>query len=148
VISPEPQPQPPSTRLVPLQTEEASSVVAEMRMPTTPPPSAPVATVEEGEAATEVTITQAALEASSRAGPSVEGVVMVLDEDMAPSPASERHGAAVVLALESAQVPAATSHLPAVEVLVPPSTMGAQGPPRPRRWRSPPRPEFLSQSRR
>jgi hypothetical protein len=61
--------------------------------------------------------------------PSVEGVVRILDEDVAPHPALERHGAAVVLALESAQVPAATSDLPAVEVPVPPPTMEVQGPP-------------------
>jgi hypothetical protein len=54
---------------------------------------------------------------------------MVLDEDMAPPPASERHGAAVVLALESAQVSAATSHLPAVEVPMPHMTIEVQGPP-------------------
>jgi hypothetical protein len=54
---------------------------------------------------------------------------MVLDEDVAPPPMSERHGAVVVLTLESAQVPAVTSHLPAVEVLVPPLTMEVQGPP-------------------
>jgi hypothetical protein len=59
-------------------------VVAEMRVPTTPPPPAPATAVEEGEAATEATVTQAALEASSEVGPSVEGAVVVLDEDSAP----------------------------------------------------------------
>jgi hypothetical protein len=129
VISPEPQPQPPSTRSVLLRAEEVPSVVIEMRMPTTPPPPAPAAAVEEGEAATKATVTRAALETSSGAGPSVEGVVVVLDEDAAPPPASERHDAVVVLTLESAQVPAATSHLPAVEVSGPPLTMEVQGPP-------------------
>jgi hypothetical protein len=100
-----------------------------MRTPTTPPPSAPATTIEEGEAATEATITRAALETPSGAGPSVEGVVVVLDEDAAPPPASERLDATVVLALESAQVPAATSHLLAVEVPAPPPTMEVQGPP-------------------
>jgi hypothetical protein len=42
---------------------------------------------------------------------------------------SERRDAAVVLALESAQVPAATSHLPAVEVSAPPPMTEVQGPP-------------------
>jgi hypothetical protein len=70
-----------------------------------------------------------ALEKSSGTGPSVEGVVMVLDEDVAPPPATERHGAAVVLALESAQMLMATSHLLAVELPVPPPTMEVQGPP-------------------
>jgi hypothetical protein len=94
---------------VPLQAEEAPSVVAETRVPTTPPPPAPATVVEEGEAATEATVTQAVLEAPSKAVPSVEGVMVVLDEDSAPPPASESHDAAVVLALEPAQVPAATS---------------------------------------
>jgi hypothetical protein len=69
---------------VPLLVEEAPSVVAEMRAPATPPPPAPATAIEEGEAATEVIVTQAALEAPSEAGPSVEGVVVVLDEDSAP----------------------------------------------------------------
>jgi hypothetical protein len=59
-------------------------VVVETRAPTTPPPPAPAAAVEEGEAATEATVAQAALEAPSEAGPSVEGVVVVLDEDSVP----------------------------------------------------------------
>jgi hypothetical protein len=129
VISPEPQPQPPSTRSVPLRAEEAPPVVAEMRTPTTPPPPAPAAAVKEGEAATEATVTRAALEMPSRAGPSIEGVVVVLNEDAAPPPALEKRDAAVVLALESAQVPAATSHLPVVEVPAPPPTMVVHGPP-------------------
>jgi hypothetical protein len=65
VISPEPQPQPPSTRSVPLWAEGAPSVVAEMRTPTTPPPPAPTATVGEGEVATEATVIRAALDAPS-----------------------------------------------------------------------------------
>jgi hypothetical protein len=91
VISPEPQPQPSSTRPVSLWAEEAPSTVAEMRTPTTPPPPAPAAAVEEGEAATEATTTQVALEAPSGAGLSVEGVVMVLDEEEAPPTMPERH---------------------------------------------------------
>jgi hypothetical protein len=114
---------------VPLKAEEALSVVAEMRTPTTPPPPAPAAIVKEGEAATEATATRVALEAPSGAGSSVEGAVMVLDEEEAPPPVSERHGAAMVLALELVQVLAATSHLPAVEVPVPPPTMEVQGSP-------------------
>jgi hypothetical protein len=73
VISPEPQPHPPSTRPVPLQAEEAPSVVSETRAPTTPPPVVPAAAVEEGEAATGAILTPAAPEAPSEAGPSVEG---------------------------------------------------------------------------
>jgi hypothetical protein len=118
IISLEPQPQPSSTRPVPLQAEEAPSVVAEMRVPNTPPPPAPATTVEEGEAATEATVTQAAPEAPSKTGPSVDGVVVVLDENSTPLLAPESHDAAVVLALEPAQVPAATSLPPAVEVPV------------------------------
>jgi hypothetical protein len=60
VISPEPQPQPPSTRPVPSQAEEASSVVAETRELTTRAPPASPTVVEEGEAATVATVTQAA----------------------------------------------------------------------------------------
>jgi hypothetical protein len=110
---------------VPLRAEEAPSVVAEMRTPTTPPPPASTATVEEGEAATEATVTRAAPEAPSGAGPSVEGEVVVLDEDTTPPPTSERHDAAVVLVLESAQVPVMACHLPTVEVSVPPSDDGS-----------------------
>jgi hypothetical protein len=69
------------------------SVVAEMRVPTTPPPPAPATAVEEGEVATEATVAQAALEASSKAGPGIEGVVVVLDEDSAPPPVSKSHDA-------------------------------------------------------
>jgi hypothetical protein len=129
IISPEPQPQPPSTRLVPSQAEEASSVVAETRAPTTPPPPAPATAVEEGEAATEATVTQAALEAPFEAGPSIEGVVVVLDEDSAPPPASESHDAAAVPALQPAPMPAALSLLPAVKVPVPSPAVEVQGPP-------------------
>jgi hypothetical protein len=111
-----------------LQAEEAPSVVAEMRALTTPPPPAPATAVEEGEAVTEATVTQVALEASSEAGPSVEGVVVVLDEDSAPSLASESHDAAAVPALEPAPVPAVMSLLPAVEVPVPPPVVKVQGP--------------------
>jgi hypothetical protein len=100
-----------------------------MRMPTTPPPPAITATVEEVEVAMEEIVIRATPDAPSRAGPSVEEVVMVLDEDAEPPPASERHGAVVVLVLESAQVPAVTSHLLAVEVPVPPPMMGVRGPP-------------------
>jgi hypothetical protein len=87
---------------VPLQVDEAPSAVAEMRTPTALPPLVLSSAVEEGEVATEVTVTQAALEAPSEAGPSVEGVVVVLDEDSAPPPASESHDAAATLALEPA----------------------------------------------
>jgi hypothetical protein len=79
--------------------------------------------------ATEAVFIQSALETPSEAGPSVEGVVRILGEDVTPPPASEKLGAAVVLALESAQVPAATSDLPAVEVPVPSPTIEVQGPP-------------------
>jgi hypothetical protein len=69
--------------------------------------------------ATEATVTQAALEAPSEAGPSVEGVVVVLDEDSVPPPPSEFHDAVMAPTFESAQVPATASLLPAMEVLVP-----------------------------
>jgi hypothetical protein len=110
-----------------LRVEEVSSAVVEMRKPTMPPPPAPAAAVEEGEVATEATVIQAAPDVPSGADPSVEEVVMVLYEDVVPPPASERHGAVAVLALESAQVPAVMSHFPAVEV--PPPTMEVRGRP-------------------
>jgi hypothetical protein len=94
-----------------------------------PPPPAPATAVEEGEVATEATITQAALEAPSEAGPSVEGVVVVLAVDSAPLPASASHDAVAVPALVPAPVPAAMSLLPAVEVPVPPPVVEVQGPP-------------------
>jgi hypothetical protein len=112
-----------------LQNEEAPSVVTETRAQTTTPPPAPATAVEEGEAATEATVTQAALEAPSEAGPSVEGVVVVLDEDSVPPPVLESHDSVEVPALEPALVPAAMSLLPAVEVPVPPSAVDVQGPP-------------------
>jgi hypothetical protein len=114
---------------VPSQAEEAPSAVVKSRAPTTPPPPAPATTVEEGEAATKETVTQAALEAPSGAGPSVEGVGVVLDEDSTPPPASESHNVAAVPALEPAQVPAVLSLLPAVEVPVPSPAVEVQGPP-------------------
>jgi hypothetical protein len=77
-------------------------MVAKTRAPITPPPPAPATTVEEGEADTETTVTQAALEAPSEAGPSVEGVVVVLDEDSTPPPPSESHDAAMDPTLELA----------------------------------------------
>jgi hypothetical protein len=111
-----------------LQADEAPSVVAEMRAPTTPPPPAPATAVEEGEVAMEATVTQPALEAPSEAGPSVEGVVVVLNEDPVPPPPSECHDAAMARALEPAQIPATASLLPDVEVLVPSPAGHVQGP--------------------
>jgi hypothetical protein len=69
-----------------------------------------------------------------------------LNEDLVPPPVSERHDVAAVLALESAKVPAVTSHFPVVEV--PLRRWKFEVLPRPRRWRSPPQPEFPSRSRR
>jgi hypothetical protein len=103
-------------------------VVAEMRVPTTPPPPTPAAAVEEGEAATEATVSLAAIETPSEAGPSVEGVVVVLDEDSAPPSPPERHDVAMAPALEPAQVLVMASLLPAVEVPVPSPEGLVQGP--------------------
>jgi hypothetical protein len=89
VVSFEPRPQPPSAESAPPRAEEEPSVVAETRAPIVPPPPVPATAVEEGEAATEATVAQVALEAPTEAGPSVEGVVVVLDEDSAPPPPSE-----------------------------------------------------------
>jgi hypothetical protein len=86
VVSFEPRPQPPSAEPALPRVEEEPSVVTETSAPITPPLPAPATAIEEGEAATEMTITQASLEALSEAGPSVEGVVVVLDEDSAPPP--------------------------------------------------------------
>jgi hypothetical protein len=128
VISPEPQPRLPSTGLVPPQAEEEPSVAAKTRVPATPTPLATATAVEEGEAVTEATVTQAVLEVLFEAGPSVEGVVTVLYEDSAPLPLSESHNAAMAPVLEPTQVPATASLLPAVEVPVPSPAVGFQGP--------------------
>jgi cytoskeletal protein RodZ len=101
-----------------LQAEEEPSVVAETRAPTTPPPPALATAVEEGEAA---------LEVPSKAGPSVEDLV-ILDEDSAPPRPSENHDVAAAPALEPAQVPVAMSLLPTVEVSVPSPAVEVQGP--------------------
>jgi hypothetical protein len=111
-----------------LLAKEAPSVVAEARAPASPPPPAPATTVEEGEVATEVTVTQAALEAPSEASPRIEGVVVVLDEDSAPLPPPECHDAAMAQALEPAKVSATASLLPTVEVSVPSPAGHIQGP--------------------
>jgi hypothetical protein len=95
--------------MVTSQAEEAPSVVAETRVPTTPPPPALATAIEDGDVATEATVTHAALEAPSEAGASIEGVLVVLDEDLVPPPPSENHDAAVATTLEPAQVPAAAS---------------------------------------
>jgi hypothetical protein len=81
VVSSEPHPQPSSAEPALPQAEEELLVVAETRAPITPLPPAPATAVEEGEAATGTIVTQVALEAPSEDGPSVEGVVVVLDED-------------------------------------------------------------------
>jgi hypothetical protein len=103
-------------------------VAVETRAPATPPASAPTIAVDEGEAITEVTATRATLGASSQAGPSVDGVVTVLDEGLAPPPPSVSRDAAMPPALEPAQLPVTANLLPAVEVLVSSPTVGAQGP--------------------
>jgi hypothetical protein len=110
------------------QAEEEPLAAVEKRAPATPPPPAPATTVEEGEAVTEVTVTQVALEAPSKAGPIVECVVTVLDEDLAPPPPSVCRDAAMAPALELAHVPVMVSLLLAVEVSVPSLEVGAQGP--------------------
>jgi hypothetical protein len=113
---------------VPPQAEEQLSVVAEMRAPATPLPPAPTTAVEEGEAVTEATVTQAALGAPSEAGPSVEGVAMVLDEDSAPPPPSESHDAVMAPVSEPAQAPATASLPLAVGVPVTSPAVEVQGP--------------------
>jgi hypothetical protein len=104
-------------------------VVAETRAPIAPPPPAPAAAVEEGKAATETIVTHVALEASSEAGPSVEGVVVVLDEDSAPPPPSASRDAAMAPASETAQASVMASLLPTVEAPVPSPVVEVQGPP-------------------
>jgi hypothetical protein len=113
---------------VPSQDDEALSVAAETRVPTTPPLSAPATTVEEGEAVTKATATQAPWETPYEAGLSAEGVMMVSDEDSVPPPLSESHDSAMASALEPAQVPATASLLSAVEVPVPSPAVKVQGP--------------------
>jgi hypothetical protein len=90
VVSSELRPQPPSAESAPPRAEGEPTVVAETRAPIAPPPPVPAAAVEEGEAATEATVSQVALETPTEAGPSGEGVMVVLDEDSAPPPHRRR----------------------------------------------------------
>jgi hypothetical protein len=89
VVSSEPRPQPSSAESAPPRVEEEPTVVAETRDLIVPPPPVLAAAVKEGEAATEATATQVALETPTEASPSGEGVVVVLDEDSVPPPQSE-----------------------------------------------------------
>jgi hypothetical protein len=89
LVSSEPHPQPPSAESAPPRAKEESTVVAKTKAPIASPPPIPATTVEEGEAATEVIVTQVALETPTEAGPSGEGVVVVLDEDPVPPLPSE-----------------------------------------------------------
>jgi hypothetical protein len=148
VISPEPQPQPPSTGPVPPQAEEEPSVVAETRALGMPPPPAPATAVEEGEAVTKATVTQAALEASSEAGPSIEGVVMVLDEDSVPSPPSESHDATMARRWSRPRYRRRRAFSLLWRCQCPLQQWKFKVLSRPRRWQSPLRPEFPSRSRR
>jgi hypothetical protein len=132
---------------VPPQAEEEPSAVTEMRAPATPPPPIPATAVEEGEAVTEATVTQAALEAPSEAA-SAEGMVMVLDEESVPPPPSESHDVVMALALELAQVPAMGALSLLWRCRCPLQQWKFKVLSRPRRWRSPLRPEFPSWSRR
>jgi hypothetical protein len=119
VVSSEPHPQPLSAKSALPRAEEEPSVITETRAPIAPPPPVPSTTVEEGEAATEATVAQVALEALTEAGLSVEGVVVVLDEDSALPPPSESRDVAMAPASEPSQVSATACLLPVVEVPVP-----------------------------
>jgi hypothetical protein len=128
VVSSETCPQPSSTERKPPQAEEESTVVVESRAPTAPPPSVSAA-VEDGEATTETTATQVALETPTEAGSSGEGMVVVLDEDSAPPAPSESHDVVMPPRLEPAQVMATASLPAAVEVPEPFPEVGVSGPP-------------------
>jgi hypothetical protein len=69
------------------------------------------------------------LETPTEAGPSGEGVVVVLDEDSAPPPSSESRDVVMAPASEPAQVTATASLPPVVEVSEPSPAVGVPGPP-------------------
>jgi hypothetical protein len=100
-----------------------------MRAPIAPPAPVPAAAVEEGEAAMEASASQVALETPTEDGLSGEGMVVVLDEDLAPPPLSESRDVVMAPASELAQVTATAGLPPAVEVSEPSPAVGVSGPP-------------------
>jgi hypothetical protein len=103
-----------------------SAAAAEVSI--TLPPPVPTATVEEGEATTRVFASREALVTTTEAGPSDENVVVVLSEDSAASPPSEKRDAMTPPTSEPAQAGATVSLLPAVEVPVPSPAVEVPGP--------------------
>jgi hypothetical protein len=91
VITSEPDPQLSSTEPVPPQAEEVSAAAAVTEASIVPPLSAPIAAVEGGEMATEAHASRVTLVMPTKAGPSGEDTVVVLDEDSAAPPSLENH---------------------------------------------------------
>jgi hypothetical protein len=94
-----------------------------------PPPPFPAAALEEGETATEAPASSVALVTQTKADPSGEDAVVVVDEDSAALPSSENCDVVIPLASEPAKVTATTSLLPAVEVPEPSPAAEVPGPP-------------------
>jgi hypothetical protein len=112
----------------PPRAEEDPAAVAAVEASIAPPPPVPVAAVEEGEAATEVTASRAVLEQPAEAVPSGEDVVMVLDEDSTPPLSSGGRDVVMTPALEPTPAAVATDSLPAVEVPEPSPAAEVPGP--------------------
>jgi hypothetical protein len=129
VVSSKLRPQPQSTELAPPRAEEVPTVVVEAGASIAPLLPVPDSAVEEGEAATEATATQAALVTPTKAGPGGEDVVVVLDEDSAPPPSSESRDVVMPPASGPAQVAVTASVIPAVEVPEPSPAAEVPGPP-------------------
>jgi hypothetical protein len=114
-----------------------------------PPPPVPAATVVEGETATGAPASCAALVSPTKAGPSREDAVVIVDEDPAALPLSENRNVVIPPASEPTQVTAITSLLPDIEMPVPSPAVDVFGIlRRPRRWRSLLRPRLPSPRRR
>jgi hypothetical protein len=94
-----------------------------------PPPPFPAAALEEGETATEAPASSVALVTQTKADPSGEDAVVVVDEDSAALPSSENSDVMTPPASESAQVAATASLLPTVEVPVPSPAVEVPRPP-------------------
>jgi hypothetical protein len=114
---------------VPPHAEEVLVAAITVEASTATPPPAPVATVEEDEMATKAPASRAALVTPTKAGPSGEDTVVVVDEDAATLPSSENHDVVIPPASEPAQVMVTASLLPTVEAPEPSSAMEVSGPP-------------------
>jgi hypothetical protein len=87
---------------VSLQAEEVPAAAITAEASIVPPPPVPAAAVEEGEMATEAPASRAALVTPTKAGPSGEDAVVVVDEDLAALPSLENRDVVIPPASEPA----------------------------------------------